>query len=87
MRQTTMRLKAHSRIVGPQQEKLEMWCWERVKKTIWIDSVKKISQRVQKERYFLSTARRRKANWIGQIMRINCLLKHVVKEKNKMQKG
>jgi hypothetical protein len=31
-----------------------------------------------KERNVLCTLKRRKANWIGHIMRRNCLLKHVL---------
>jgi len=37
------------------------------------------------ERNILDTAKRRKANWIGHILRRNCLLKHVIREKIKGQ--
>jgi hypothetical protein len=30
---------------------------------------------------YLHTIKRRKANWIGYILRRNCLLKHVLKER------
>jgi hypothetical protein len=33
--------------------------------------------RVKEERNILHTVKRRKANWIGHILRRNCLLKHV----------
>jgi hypothetical protein len=36
---------------------------------------------VQDERNILHTVRRRKANWIGHILRRNCLVKHVVEGK------
>ena len=34
--------------------------------------------RVKEERNILHTVSRRKANWIGQILRRDCLLKHVI---------
>jgi hypothetical protein len=34
-------------------------------------------QRVKKERNILPTVKRRKANWIADILRRNCFLKHV----------
>jgi hypothetical protein len=35
----------------------------------------------KKERKVLHTIKRRKANWIGHILRRNCLLKHVIEGK------
>ena len=32
----------------------------------------------REERNILQTVNRRKVNWIGHILRINCLLKHVI---------
>jgi hypothetical protein len=37
--------------------------------------------RVKEERSILNTIKRRKANWIGHILRRNCLLKHVIERK------
>jgi hypothetical protein len=37
--------------------------------------------RVKEEGNILHTVKRRKANWIGHILRGNCLVKHVVEEK------
>jgi hypothetical protein len=37
--------------------------------------------RVKEERNILHTIKRRKANWIGHILRRNCLLKHVIEGK------
>jgi hypothetical protein len=37
--------------------------------------------RVKEERNILHTIKRRKANWIGHILRKNCLLKHVIEGK------
>jgi hypothetical protein len=57
-----------------------MWCWTRTVKVRWADSVRnaEVLQRVKKERNILHTIKRRKANWIGHILRRNCLLKHVI---------
>jgi hypothetical protein len=37
--------------------------------------------RVKEERNIRHTIRRRRANWIGHILRRNCLLKHVIEGK------
>jgi len=51
--------------------------------TSWSDCVKneEILHRVKEERSILNTIKRRKANWIGHILRRNCLLKHVTEGK------
>jgi hypothetical protein len=50
---------------------------------IWTNDVKNedILHRVTKERSVLHEIKRREANWIGHILRRNCLLKHVMKGK------
>jgi hypothetical protein len=40
-----------------------------------------VLHRVKEERNILHTIKRRKANWIGHIVRRNCLLKHVIEGK------
>jgi hypothetical protein len=40
-----------------------------------------VLHRVKEERNILHTIKRRKANWIGDILRRNCLLKHVIEGK------
>jgi hypothetical protein len=59
-----------------------MWCWRRME-IIWIDRVRneEVLHRVKEERQNVHTIKRRKAKWIGHILRRNCLLKHVVEEK------
>jgi ribosomal 50S subunit-associated protein YjgA (DUF615 family) len=48
-------------------------------KIIWTDLVRnEVLHRVKEERIMLHTANRRKANWIGHILRRNCLLQHVI---------
>jgi len=43
---------------------------------IWTDRGK--SEEGQEKRNILRIVRRKKANWIGHILRKNCLLKHVI---------
>jgi hypothetical protein len=64
-------------------ESFEMWCWRRMEKISWTDRVKNeaVLHRVKEERNILHTIRRRKANWIGHVLRRNCLLRHIIKGK------
>jgi hypothetical protein len=39
------------------------------------------TRRVKEERNILHTVKRRKTNWIGHILRRNCLLKHIIEGK------
>jgi hypothetical protein len=52
-------------------------------KISWTDRVRneEVLHRVKEGRKILHTIKRRKANWIGHILRRNCLLKHVIEEK------
>ena len=58
----------------------EMWCWRRMEKISWTDHVRNedVLLRVNEQRSFLHEIRKRKANWIGRILRRNCLLKQVI---------
>jgi len=49
----------------------------------WTDCVRdeEVLYTVKEERYIVHTVKRRKANWIGRILRRNCLLKHVIEGK------
>jgi hypothetical protein len=64
-------------------ESFEMWCWRRMEKISWTDRVRneEVLHRVKEERNIIHTIKRRKANWIGHILRRNCLLKHVIEGK------
>jgi hypothetical protein len=63
-------------------ECFEMWCWRRMETISWTDRVRnEVLHRVKEEMYILLTIKRRKANWIGHILRRNCLLKHVIEGK------
>ena len=57
-------------------ESFEMWCWRRMDKISWTDYVRSVEVllRVKEQRNILHEMRKRKANWIGHILRRNCLL-------------
>jgi hypothetical protein len=61
-------------------ESFEMRCWRRMEKISWTDRVRneEVLHRVKEDRNVLRTVKRRKANWIGHILRRNCLLKQVI---------
>ena len=61
----------------------EMWCWRRMEKISWTDNVKNVEVllRVNEQRNILHEIRKKKANWIGHILRRNCLLKQVIEGK------
>jgi len=66
-------------------ESLEMWCWRRMEKIIWTDYVRneELLLRVKEQRNTLHEIRKRKAKWIGHILRRNCLLQRVIEGKIK----
>jgi hypothetical protein len=64
-------------------ESFEMWCWRRMEKICWTNGVNNeaVLHRVKEEMNILHTIRRRKANWIGHILRRNYLLSHIIEGK------
>ena len=66
-------------------ESFEMWCWRRMEKISWTDHVRneEVLLSVNKQRNILHEIRKWKANWIGHILRRNCLLKQVIEGKIK----
>src|SRR5215470_15650159 len=60
-------------------ESFEMWFWRGMEKISWTDHVRneEILLRVKEQRNILHEIRKRKANWIGHILRRNCLLQRV----------
>jgi len=62
-----------------------MWCWRRMEKISWTDHVRneEVLLRVNEQRNILHEIRKRKANWIGHILRRNCLRKQVIEGKIK----
>jgi len=54
----------------------ETWCWMKLEKITWTDRVKNeaVLREVKVENNVLHIVKRRKANWLGHILRGNCLL-------------
>ena len=65
-------------------ESFEMWCWRRMEKISWTDHVRNedVLLRANEKTNILHEIRKGKANWIGQILRRNCLLKHLYPKLN-----
>ena len=65
----------------------EMWCWRRMVKISWTDHVRneEVLLTVNEQRNIVHEIIKRKANWIGHILRRNCLLKQVIEGKIKGQ--
>ena len=65
-------------------ESFEMWCWRRMENISWTEHVRnELLLRVNEQRNILHEISKRKANWIGHILRRNCLLKQVIEGKIK----
>jgi hypothetical protein len=62
-----------------------MWCWRRMEKISWTEHVRneEVLQTVKEQRNILHEISKRKANWIGHILRRNCLLLRVIGGKTK----
>jgi hypothetical protein len=52
-----------------------------MEKISWTDRVRNVCYIVKEEKNIVQTTKRRKANWIGHILRRNCLTKHVIEGK------
>jgi hypothetical protein len=63
----------------------EMWCWRMMENISWTDHVRNegVLLRVKEQRNTLHEISKRKANWIGHILRRNCLLQQVIEGKIK----
>jgi hypothetical protein len=63
-----------------------MWCWRRMKKISWTDHVRneEVLLTAKEQRNILHETRKQKVNWIGNILRRNCLLQQVIEGKIKM---
>ena len=66
-------------------ESFKMWCWRRMEKISWTDHVRneEVLLRVKEQRVILREISKRKANWIGYILRRNCFLQRVIEGKIK----
>jgi len=58
-------------------ESFEMWCWRRMEEISWTDLERneEVLLRAKEQRNILHEISKRKANWIGHILRRNCLFK------------
>jgi hypothetical protein len=67
-------------------ESFEMWCWRRMEKISWTDHVRneEVLLRSKEQRNILREIRKRKAKWIGHMLRRNCLLQGVIEGKIKV---
>jgi hypothetical protein len=65
-------------------ESFEMWCWRRMEIS-WIVHVRteEVLLRVKEQRRILHEISKRKADWIGHILRRKCLLQQVIEGKLK----
>jgi len=67
-----------------QMESFELWCWRRMEKISWTDHVKnEVLFRVKEQRDILNEISKRKADWIGHILRRNWLQQRVIEGKIK----
>jgi len=66
-------------------ESFEMWCWRRMKKISWTAHVRneEVLLRVKEQRNILHEISKQKANWIGRLLRRNCLPQQVIEGKVK----
>jgi hypothetical protein len=56
-------------------ESFEMWCWRRIEKISWTDLVKnEVLHTVKEQRNIVHELSKRKAYWIGHVLRRYCLL-------------
>ena len=64
--------------------KYEMWCWRRMEKISWTDYVRngEVLLRAKEQRNILHEIIA-KANWIGHILRRNCLVQRFIQGKIK----
>ena len=63
----------------------EMWYWRRMEKISWTERMRneEVLLRVMEQRIILHEISKRKATWIGHILRRNCLLQRVIEMKDK----
>jgi hypothetical protein len=66
-------------------ENFEMWRWRKMENFSWTDRVKNEEElhRVKEDRNILNAIKTRKPNYIGPILRRNCLLKYIIEGRHK----
>jgi hypothetical protein len=79
-----MNLRIFRRIDQKHLESFEMWWWRRMEKISWTDHVRnEVLLRIKEQRNIVNEISKRKANWIGHILRRNCLLQRFIEGKIK----
>ena len=70
-------------------ESFEMWLWRRMERIKWTDRVRneEVLRRVGQKRTLLKAIRKRKINWLGHILRRDCLQRRVMEGKIEGKKG
>ena len=70
-------------------DNFEMWLWRRLMKVKWTDRVRneEVLTRIGEEKKLLDTIRRRKRNWLGHILRRNCLQLRIIEGKIEGKRG
>jgi hypothetical protein len=78
-----LKLGALQKIDQKYLESSEMWCWRRIETICQTNHVRneEVLHKVKEKRNILHTTKRVKADWIGHILCRNCLLKHVIEER------
>jgi len=61
----------------------EMWIWRKMEKISWTAHVsnEEVLSLVQEQRFLVHVIKQRQANWIGHVLRHDCLLKTVLEGK------
>ena len=62
-----------------------MWCWRRMEKIKWSEKV--TNDHIGEKMTLLNNIQRRKFNWIGDILRRNCLLHDTIEGEMMKVKG
>jgi hypothetical protein len=62
-------------------ESFGMWCWRRMEKISWTDSVRNEEVLRREGEEYTVYNRKEKANWMGYMLCRNCLLKHIIEGK------
>ncbi|KAI5752247.1 hypothetical protein M8J77_015168 [Diaphorina citri] len=61
-------------------ESFEMWLWRRMENIKWSDKIRneEVLRRVEEERNIVKTIKKRKASWVGHILRRDCIQRKIM---------
>ena len=62
-------------------KRFETWYWRRIEEEKWLEKVtnEEVLERVEEKRELLNNILRKKFNWVGHILRRNCLVHDAIK--------